>query len=458
MSRNVRRGLLAWGVLLLTLAGIDAHACNTPVYRYAMYNWPPAPYRVYWIGEGPAAEKDERAQQLRQATETNETKKEAANLEVIDVDASQAKQLDGLPEPVQAAWQARDKKSRSLQVIITPWNATLFAGQLEAKQIAPLLQSPLRKRIGELLGAGHATLFLVVAAPSAQRTKQAEEAVDRVIAQANAGEIDVPTQDPAGEPPAGDPNGDAKPGTAQRPRLARLTVDRKDAAEDWLLKPLLAVEEDIKAFADQPMVFPVYGRGRVLPPFVGKGITVENLTECVSFVAGACSCMVKDQNPGVDLLMTWDWETASQRLAAEDEQSDGGQMGYRESAAGPAAAGQPQEGASQSGVSRAQLVSSGIPAAPSGVQTIAVAPALTPSGGNATAAAQPTSSPSIVLTTTRTVSVGNVHITDINVELSPFLQNQLRVYAVAIGVGALVVFLMGYFWIRQKTRSEPRLP
>jgi hypothetical protein len=49
---------------------------------------------------------------------------------------------------------------------------------------------------------------------------------------------------------------------------------------------------------------------------VGKGITRENLLECVYFLTGACSCTVKDQNPGMDLLFAENWWTVAEKLAS----------------------------------------------------------------------------------------------------------------------------------------------
>jgi len=87
--------------------------------------------------------------------------------------------------------------------------------------------------------------------------------------------------------------------------------------------------------ADEPMVFAIYGRGRALEPYVGKGITADNLAEIVMFVADACSCMVKDMNPGSDLLMKWDWDQTAEVLAADDPSLDmSGYYGYGEYPAG----------------------------------------------------------------------------------------------------------------------------
>ena len=74
---------------------------------------------------------------------------------------------------------------------------------------------------------------------------------------------------------------------------------------------LLASEADLKDL-DEPMVFPVYGRGRFMPPMVGKGITDENITHDAEFLTGPCSCQIKRQNPGTDLLAAVNWESLIQ--------------------------------------------------------------------------------------------------------------------------------------------------
>jgi len=54
----------------------------------------------------------------------------------------------------------------------------------------------------------------------------------------------------------------------------------------------------------------VFGKGRVLLPLVGKGINEENTLGDCSYLCGPCSCQVKNQNPGTDLLVKADWWTS----------------------------------------------------------------------------------------------------------------------------------------------------
>jgi hypothetical protein len=79
------------------------------------------------------------------------------------------------------------------------------------------------------------------------------------------------------------------------------------------------------------MIFVVYGRGRTMLPCIGRGITWDNLVQCVAFLAGACSCQVKAGNPGADLLIRWDWQSTADALAAaEGEPVGDGPLSYHE--------------------------------------------------------------------------------------------------------------------------------
>ena len=77
---------------------------------------------------------------------------------------------------------------------------------------------------------------------------------------------------------------------------------------------LLALEPDLRE-SKEPIVFMIYGRGRALFSCLGKGIHRDNLIQDVEFITGACSCTVKEQNPGVDLLMCYNWDAAAESIS-----------------------------------------------------------------------------------------------------------------------------------------------
>jgi hypothetical protein len=70
---------------------------------------------------------------------------------------------------------------------------------------------------------------------------------------------------------------------------------------------LIGSEPDLAERSDV-MLFPVFGRGRALLPLIGAGITEKNIYDAAAFLVGPCSCEIKEQNPGFDLLLSADWD------------------------------------------------------------------------------------------------------------------------------------------------------
>ncbi len=97
-----------------------------------------------------------------------------------------------------------------------------------------------------------------------------------------------------------------------------LPLSRTDPKEQILLVMLLNSEPDLHEYADEPMAFPVFGRGRVLCALVGAGIRADNIQEIIAFLTGPCGCEIKAMNPGVDLLMAANWDAAMTELYETD--------------------------------------------------------------------------------------------------------------------------------------------
>ncbi len=363
--------LTAAAVLLPSAVGAQcACACTTPVYRYAMYNWPVAPYYVFYFHHGQIASEDQAVHNLIRELGQAEP---PANLVLELVDGTDQTQLEQLPQIVVDAWHACDDGAgEPVSLVYTAWGAHLFSGRLDEQTIGALVDSPARRQIGRLFDEGHAAVLLILTGPNAEQNARAEQAVEKLVADVAAGKFNLDPIDPYGlpgveppgfeqaEPPGMDqthetgssentsaaeahqPRADeseaedtplaaetpssAEAANAAEPeeapasfKLAVVKVARDETAEQWLVRSLLAVEPDLDEFPEEPMVFAIYGRGRALPPFIGKGINYENLVQCVYFLIGPCSCMIKDQNPGMDLLTCWDWEKTAEKWMATDE-------------------------------------------------------------------------------------------------------------------------------------------
>ena len=59
---------------------------------------------------------------------------------------------------------------------------------------------------------------------------------------------------------------------------------------------------------DEPILVPVFGRGRALGAWPASKMDEDQITEAMQFLCGACSCEVKALNPGWDLLIDADWD------------------------------------------------------------------------------------------------------------------------------------------------------
>ena len=113
-------GVLAAGLVL---------ACDTPVYRYAMYRWEPAPYEVYFFHDKPLDEQAAQVQKLVEAASRSE--KNPANLFFVPVSMSDDPELKRIPPDVRKAWQ--DQKERKLPacMVVTPHGQKLYQGALD---------------------------------------------------------------------------------------------------------------------------------------------------------------------------------------------------------------------------------------------------------------------------------------------------------------------------------------
>ena len=142
-----------------------------------------------------------------------------------------------------------------------------------------MLDSPKRGKLAEQLSEGKQGVLVTLLGRSGKENTEARTAVRDVVAVADERGLDV----------------------------AVMEVSRSDPAEQWFVRQLLSIEDDLKDIP-RPMVFGAFGRGYVVPPYVGKGITVRNLSDLVAFINGPCACEIKAANPGTDLLTDWNWD------------------------------------------------------------------------------------------------------------------------------------------------------
>ena len=284
-------------------------ACSVPVFRYALERWQSDNYAVVVFHKG--ALSDENRKLLASMAPDPLVSPQVANIELKTVD------LGNNPEKEALEFWKRMKAETKADASKTPWmmvfypkstgNPTpIWSGPLSEKNTEVVVDSPKRRELARRLLKGDSTVWLLL--ESGNKAKD-EAASKKLIARITALEKELKLPDIKQEDiAAGLLNIEE---SQLKLKFSALRVSRKDAVEAVFIKMLLASEADLKDL-DEPMVFPVYGRGRFMPPMVGKGITDENITHDAEFLTGPCSCQIKRQNPGTDLLSAVNWESLIQ--------------------------------------------------------------------------------------------------------------------------------------------------
>jgi len=84
-------------------------------------------------------------------------------------------------------------------------------------------------------------------------------------------------------------------------------LSRKSIEESHFVSMLLNVEDDLNTIYE-PMLFGIFGRFKALEPLLAGGISEENIGHMINFLTADCSCLIKDDLPGTDILFTNSWE------------------------------------------------------------------------------------------------------------------------------------------------------
>ena len=95
--------------------------------------------------------------------------------------------------------------------------------------------------------------------------------------------------------------------------ISVVELSRNSKEESIFASLLLNVEDDLKDIRE-PMLFGVFGRFKALEPLLGKGITEENIYLMIDYLTSECSCLIKDDLPGTDILSNGNWDNPAPAL------------------------------------------------------------------------------------------------------------------------------------------------
>lgn len=342
LNKMLTTALIA--IIAFTVA-YPLNACDTPVFRYALERWPAAPYTILVFHSGPLDEEQQKLiDALEEQTEAPEMPLDLPEEEqtdeqdeyemygaaypvarVITVDVTDPP--EGIAEELLERW--KEEAADAPQIAVPhPMDYTaeylLWSGPLNKENAEGLLISPTRREIAKHILTDNAIVWVMMKCGNEELDKKAEETVRTELStirermQEQLDELysaasDIPWEG-EGEPPI----------TTEEERVPEftvLTVEQDDPKEAFLVGSLLRSEpgeDGLENYRDEPMVFAAFGRGRFYYALVGEGISPEMIEETCYYLMGPCSCQIKDANPGMDVLMNIDWDSALYALIEED--------------------------------------------------------------------------------------------------------------------------------------------
>ncbi|MGH7127963.1 MAG: hypothetical protein ACREIV_05305, partial [Planctomycetaceae bacterium] len=305
-------------LLLVAFASRPAAACSVPVFRYALERWPADPYEVVIFHRGTLApELTELAESLGPAAE------QSANVRITTADLDTLDRLDPPGEAdlaLLALWESQQTDTLPWMIIRYPAAARketiVWSGEPSRSVVEQLFRSPIRQQIARQLLTGHTAVWVMLESGDGTKDDAAFAKLQERLDHAE-GTLKLPEiaeEDIAAGLVSVDP-------TLLKISFPLVRLSRDDPAERMFVEMLLGTEPDLRSaeFAGEPMVFPIFGRGRALYALIGAGINEETIAIACETLVGPCTCQVKDENPGTDLLMAVDWDNLVQSTLHTDK-------------------------------------------------------------------------------------------------------------------------------------------
>lgn len=280
MTSSTRLQGLVLTVLMALLQGMNA--CTVPVFRYALDHWFPDSF-------------------------TLEVSPAIANAEHVAHFARNLGSSSGLNVEVS---RLPDDTLGAARLMRPPMGSNpptmLWSGVLDAQALETLTDSPFRQELAKRLLAGDSSVFVLVESADKHANADALEVLEKRIRYLEQ-VIRLPLIDP------NDPSSKLGPGPALALKYSVLRIPAALGSEAPLLAMLAGPRSGLEKGKD-PWIAVVFGRGRVLGAWAAQDFRDDEIEEVCLFLAGACSCQVKRQNPGWDLLLKCDWADRLQSM------------------------------------------------------------------------------------------------------------------------------------------------
>jgi hypothetical protein len=276
--------LFLWASVL----AMSACACSLPVFRFALDRWSADNFRLQ-VSEPEAA--DPAVSKF---------------LRNFGADSGLNLEIERKPEGPSRLLRPRHGDATETEA---------WRGKVTEARLQNLGQSPLSVEIIQRLLAGDSAVWVLVESGNTAQNDAAAAKLQKRLAYLQQA-IEIPAADP------NDLSSRPGPGPALTVCFSLVRIPPADGGGDdaeALLRAGLAGPQSGLAPSKEPWFATVFGRGRVLGAWPTAEFEDEQIDEVCLFLSGACSCQVKRQNPGWDLLLKVDWEERLRSVARERE-------------------------------------------------------------------------------------------------------------------------------------------
>jgi hypothetical protein len=251
---------------------VSAFACTIPVFRFALDRWEADRFRL--LTPASWATKPDMVRLLIPLRGNGE-----ANIRIED-------------NP--------DASATETKLLFPHANTPVWSGTLDAATLPPLLDSPARRELLQRILSGDSVIWVVC-------TKEADKSeADRVEKRLRYLEkvAALPPQDPD------DPDSQLGPGPPLKLKFSVIRVSLDDPAEKIFAAMVAGPKQQELIAKGTSFAGPIFAKGRVLGSWALAELDDTAIEDATLFLIGRCSCRIKNENPGWDVVLKTDWEHA----------------------------------------------------------------------------------------------------------------------------------------------------
>jgi hypothetical protein len=273
-----------------------AVACNIPVFRYALERWKPDELKLFVFRD----QELEESQKKVVADVRPKARSESGewNFTIEEVIATGEMNI-----PQRRAWQAIRLESEPAlphlslcsrvgpEQWMTAWHSPLVSSRLDW-----LEPNPSTTELVKRLTSGHSIVWLIVPGKNDPKNEAVRSGLPKVLKSLES-TIKIP-------------EGIGLPGSelfSEIPLLIRFSTLELDPMSDHDSRWIKFFRQIRPEQDDAPLLIPVFGKCRALEVIPSEEFQPELIDDLTMYLCGACSCQVKERNPGFDLLVNARW-------------------------------------------------------------------------------------------------------------------------------------------------------